>query len=47
VYPQKFSTILEMDFGTSFDRHTIIKDLQQTGKQKKMVPRLKEPQFSG
>ena len=24
VYPHKFSTILEVDFGTPFDRHTII-----------------------
>lgn len=24
IYPHKFSTILEMDYGTPFDRHTII-----------------------
>jgi len=47
VYPHKFSTILEVDFGTPFDRHTIIEDSQQTKKQKKTVPRLEEPQFSG
>jgi len=43
VYPHKFSTILEVDFGTPFDRHTIIEDSQETKKKKKTVPRLEEP----
>jgi len=47
VYPHKFSTILEVDFGTPFDRHTIIEDSQQTKKKKKTVPRLEEPPSAG
>ncbi len=30
IYPHKFSTILEMDYGTAFDRHTIIEDSHET-----------------
>ena len=47
VYPHKFSTILEVDFGTPFDRHTIIEDSQETKKKKKTVPRLEEPPSAG
>lgn len=47
VYPHKFSTILEVDFGTPFDRHTIIEDSQETKKKKKTVPRLEEPPNAG
>merc|ERR1711962_504825 len=47
VYPHKFSTILEVDFGTPFDRHTIIEDSQETKKKKKTVPRLEEPASAG
>jgi dual oxidase maturation factor 1 len=44
IYPHKFSTILEMDYGTPFDRHTIIKDSQTTKETKKNVPKkLEEP----
>ena len=43
IYPHKFSTILEMDYGTPFDRHTIIEDSHETKKKKKTVPRLEEP----
>ena len=43
LYPHKFSTILEMDYGTPFDRHTIIEDSHETKKKKKTVPRLEEP----
>merc|ERR1719341_1949813 len=43
IYPHKFSTILEVDFGTPFDRHTIIEDSQETKKKKKIVPKLEEP----
>jgi len=47
VYPHKFSTILEVDFGTPFDRHTIIEDSHETKKKKKVVPRLEEPPSAG
>merc|ERR1711970_1289893 len=47
IYPRKFSTILEVDFGTPFDRHTIIEDSQETKKKKKVVPRLEEPAGAG
>lgn len=47
IYPHKFSTILEVDFGTPFDRHTIIEDSQETKKKKKTVPRLEEPASAG
>lgn len=47
IYPHKFSTILEVDFGTPFDRHTIIEDSQETKKKKKIVPRLEEPAGAG
>ena len=39
IYPHKFSTILEMDYGTPFDRHTIIEDSHETKKKKKTLPR--------
>jgi hypothetical protein len=42
IYPHKFSTILEVDFGTPFDRHTIIEDSHET-KKKKDIPRLEAP----
>merc|ERR1719516_142517 len=47
VYPHKFSTILEVDFGTPFDRHTIIEDSHETKKKKKTIPRLEEPPSAG
>lgn len=43
IYPHKFSTILEMDYGTPFDRHTIIEDSHETKKKKKIHPKLEEP----
>merc|ERR1711992_188666 len=43
MYPHKFSTIMEMDYGTSFDRHTIIEDSHETKKKKKWAPKLEEP----
>jgi len=46
IYPHKFSTILEVDFGTPFDRHTIIEDSQEK-KKKKVVPKLEEPAGGG
>ena len=47
MYPHKFSTILEMDYGTPFDRHTIIEDSHETKKKKKTLPRLEEPATVG
>jgi len=46
IYPHKFSTILEVDFGTPFDRHTIIEDSHET-KKKKDIPRLEAPPSAG
>ena len=43
MYPHTFSTVLEMDYGTPFDRHTIIEDSHETKKKKKWVPKLEEP----
>ena len=34
IYPHKFSIMLEMDYGTPFDRHTIIEDSHKTKKDK-------------
>ncbi len=48
IYPHKFSTILEMDYGTPFDRHTIIEDSHETKKKKKTTSnRLEEPSTVG
>merc|ERR1711953_440691 len=43
IYPHKFSIVMEMDYGTPFDRHTIIEDSHETKKKKKWVPKLEEP----
>jgi len=47
MYPHKFSTIMEMDYGTPFDRHTIIEDSHETKKKKKWAPKLEEPAGNG
>ena len=47
IYPHKFSIILEMDYGTPFDRHTIIEDSHETKKNKKWKPKLEEPGSNG
>merc|ERR1711936_451948 len=47
MYPRKFSTIMEMDYGTPFDRHTIIEDSHETKKKKKWAPKLEEPAGNG
>ena len=36
-----------MDYGTPFDRHTIIEDSHETKKKKKWVPKLEEPASVG
>merc|ERR1719468_292500 len=43
IYPHKFSIVMEMDYGTPFDRHTIIEDSHETKKKKKWVPKLEDP----
>merc|ERR1719219_400256 len=47
IYPHKFSIVLEMDYGTPFDRHTIIEDSHETKKKRKWVPKLEEPSSNG
>ncbi len=34
IYPNKFSTILEVDYDTPYDRHIIIEDSHDTRKRK-------------
>ncbi|MCL4134456.1 UNVERIFIED_CONTAM: hypothetical protein GTU68_013961 [Idotea baltica] len=43
IYPHKFSTILEVDFDTPYDRHIIIEDSHDTRKRRFKIPRLEEP----
>jgi dual oxidase maturation factor 1 len=43
LYPHSFSTILEMDYGTPFDRHIIIEDSHETKAKKKSAAKLEEP----
>lgn len=43
IYPHKFTIILEMDYGTAFDRHTIIEESHEAKKKKKWIPKLEEP----
>jgi len=50
IHPHKFSTILEVDFGTPFDRHTILEDSVETKKgrkKKQAIPHLEEPPSAG
>jgi len=47
IYPHKFSIVMEMDYGTPFDRHTIIEDSHETKKKKKWVPKLEDPSSNG
>ncbi len=43
IYPHKYSTILELDYDTPYDRHIIIEESHDTKRKK---PKLDEP-FSG
>ncbi|CAG0900599.1 unnamed protein product [Darwinula stevensoni] len=44
IIPHKFSTILEVDYGTPYDRHTIIEDQKDTRQKFKFnIPKLEEP----
>ncbi|KAG0717953.1 Dual oxidase maturation factor 1 [Chionoecetes opilio] len=47
IYPHKFSTILEVDFDTPYDRHIIIEDSHETRKRRFKIPRLEEPLNAG
>jgi len=43
MFPHSFSTILEVDFDTPYDRHIIIEDSLETRKRRFKIPRLEEP----
>lgn len=43
VNPHSFSTILEVDYDTPYDRHVIIEDSRGRKYQKKKTSRLEEP----
>jgi hypothetical protein len=45
VYPHKFSTILEVDFDTPYDRHIIIED--SIHRKKRVGKSLEEPEGLG
>lgn len=47
VFPNKFSTILEVDYGTPFDRHVIIEESHDTRKIKGGKRSLEEPEALG
>ena len=40
IFPHKFSTILEVDYDTPYDRHIIIEESHDTKRKK---PKLEEP----
>jgi len=43
MFPHTFSTILEVDFDTPYDRHIIIEDSMEQRKKRFKIPRLEEP----
>lgn len=47
VFPHRFSTILDLDFDTPYDRHIIIEDSHDTRKRRFKIPRLEEPFNAG
>ncbi|XP_069683373.1 dual oxidase maturation factor 1 isoform X2 [Periplaneta americana] len=49
IYPHRFSTILEVDYDTPYDRHIIIEESHDTRNNKKKTPanRLEEPPTAG
>ena len=47
IYPHRFSTILDLDFDTPYDRHIIIEDSHNTRKRRFKIPRLEEPINAG
>ncbi|KAF0300969.1 Dual oxidase maturation factor 1 [Amphibalanus amphitrite] len=48
VYPHTFSTILEVDFGTPYDRHILIVESEESRKRRTIkIPKLEEPINAG
>ena len=48
VYPHTFSTILEVDFGTPYDRHILIVESEESRKRRTIkIPKLEEPISAG
>lgn len=49
IYPHRFSTILEVDYDTPYDRHIIIEESHDTrnNKKKTSANRLEEPTGAG
>ncbi|KDR12423.1 hypothetical protein L798_13472 [Zootermopsis nevadensis] len=49
IYPHRFSTILEVDYDTPYDRHIIIEESHDTrnNKKKNLANRLEEPATAG
>jgi len=48
VYPHTFSTILEVDFGTPYDRHILIVESDESRKRRTIkIPKLEEPITAG
>ena len=47
IYPHRFTTILDLDFDTPYDRHIIIEDSHNTRKRRFKIPRLEEPINAG
>lgn len=49
IYPHRFSTILEVDYDTPYDRHIIIEESHDTrnNKKKNSANRLEEPPVAG
>lgn len=46
IFPHKFSTVLEVDYDTPYDRHIIIEDSHET-RDKKNQKKLEEPPQAG
>lgn len=43
MYPHSFSTVLEVDYDTPYDRHIIIEDSRGKRDQKKRANKLEDP----
>lgn len=46
IFPHKFSTVLEVDYDTPYDRHIIIEDSHETRDKKKKIKLEEPPQTS-
>lgn len=49
MYPHSFSTVLEVDYDTPYDRHVIIEEshIKRYQKKKNSNPKLEEPPGAG